>query len=72
MHIYTLDEAYDVILNKLDNLDSKKRKRYEKVYKKLKDFEDYIISLRSRYQLKEEHHKKKIQALSLMMDEEIV
>lgn len=45
MHIYTLDEAYSVILNKLDNLDSKKERRYEKVYKKLKDFEDYIISL---------------------------
>src|SRR5699024_9450776 len=33
MHIYTLDEAYNVILNKLDNLDSKKEQRYEKVYR---------------------------------------
>lgn len=45
MHIFTLKEAYDVILNKLDNVDEKKQKRYEKVYKKLKDFEDYIIDL---------------------------
>lgn len=45
MHIYTLEEAYDIILNKLDNLDSKKEKRYEKVYRKLKDFEDFMINL---------------------------
>ena len=45
MYIYTLEEAYDIILNKLDNLDAKKEKRYEKVYRKLKDFEDYMISL---------------------------
>lgn len=45
MHIFTLDESYDVILNKLDNVDEIKKKRYEKVYKKLKDFEDYIIDL---------------------------
>jgi len=45
MHIFTLDESYDVILNKLDNVDEIKKRRYEKVYKKLKDFEDYIIDL---------------------------
>lgn len=45
MHIYTLEEAYDIILNKLDNLDSKKEQRYEKVYKKLKDFENYMLNL---------------------------
>lgn len=45
MHIYTLEDAYDIILNKLDNLDYKKEKRYEKVYRKLKDFEDFMISL---------------------------
>lgn len=45
MHIYSLEEAYSVILNKLDNLDNKKEQRYDKVYRKLKDFEDYIISL---------------------------
>lgn len=45
MHIYSLDQAYNIILNKLDNLDRKKEKRYEKVFRKLKDFEDYIVSL---------------------------
>lgn len=45
MHIYSLEEAYDVILNKLDNVDEKKEQRYEKVYRKLKDFEDYMIYL---------------------------
>ena len=38
----TLTEAFDVILNKLDNVDEAKRHRYERVYAKLKDFEDYL------------------------------
>lgn len=45
MHIYSLSESFDIILEKLDNVDEKKETRYRKVYKKLKDFEDYIISL---------------------------
>lgn len=45
MHIFSLDESFDVILNKLDNVDSAKELRYKKVYKRLKDFEDYMISL---------------------------
>lgn len=45
MHIFTLDESYDVILNKLDNVDEAKKRRYEKVYNKLKDFENYMIDL---------------------------
>lgn len=45
IHVFSLKEAYDVILNKLDNLDKNKELRYEKVYNKLKDFEDYIINL---------------------------
>lgn len=45
MHIYTLDESFDVILNKLDNVDDAKEKRYRRVYAKLKDFEDYLINL---------------------------
>lgn len=45
MHIYTLEESFEVILNKLDNVDAAKENRYKKVYKRLKDFEDYIISL---------------------------
>lgn len=45
MHIYPLDESFDVILNKLDNVDEIKLNRYKKVYSKLKDFEDYLLDL---------------------------
>lgn len=45
IHFYTLSEAFDVILEKLDNVDLEKQHRYEKVYAKLKDFEDYLIDL---------------------------
>ena len=45
VRFWTLKESYDIILSKLDNVDEKKRRRYEKVYAKLKDFEDYLISL---------------------------
>ncbi|MDO4478517.1 MAG: HD domain-containing protein [Lachnospiraceae bacterium] len=41
----SLKDAYDVILNKLDNVDDAKKMRYEKVYRKLKTFEDYLVSL---------------------------
>lgn len=43
--LYPLDESFQVILSKLDNVDSKKRRRYEFVYGKLHDFEDYMRSL---------------------------
>lgn len=42
MHIFNLKDSFDVILNKLDNVDDNKRKRYQRVYAKLKDFEDYL------------------------------
>lgn len=45
VHFYTLAEAFDVILKKLDNVDEAKRHRYCKVYNKLKDFESYMVSL---------------------------
>jgi nicotinic acid mononucleotide adenylyltransferase len=45
MKYYSLDEAFDVILSKLDNVDDKKEKRYRRVYAKLKDFEKYLISM---------------------------
>ncbi|MFA7660341.1 MAG: cytidyltransferase [Anaerovoracaceae bacterium] len=45
VNFYTLKESFDVILNKLDNVDETKRDRYIKVYSKLKDFEEYIKSL---------------------------
>lgn len=45
IHIYTLDESFDVILGKLDNVDEKKKARYQRVYAKLHDFEDYMKSI---------------------------
>lgn len=42
VHFYSLKESFDVILNKLDNVDQKKLNRYKLVYAKLKDFEDYM------------------------------
>lgn len=45
IHFYSLDEAYDVILNKLDNVDEAKALRYRKVYNKLKDFENYMVEM---------------------------
>ena len=44
-YISTLDEAFNVILSKLDNVDEKKLNRYRFVYAKLHDFEDYMRSL---------------------------
>lgn len=41
---YTLKDAFDIILNKLDNVDDAKRRRYEYVYRKLRDFEEYLVS----------------------------
>ncbi len=45
VNFYTLKESFDVILNKLDNVDEAKRDRYVKVYSKLKDFEEHMKSL---------------------------
>jgi len=38
-----LEEAFQIILDKLDNVDSAKERRYKRVYRKLKDFRDYLI-----------------------------
>ncbi len=45
MHMYSLADSFDIVLNKLDNLDEKKEKRYRRVFAKLKDFEDYMTHL---------------------------
>ncbi|MBU4601473.1 cytidyltransferase, partial [bacterium] len=45
MRIFNLKNSFQLILGKLDNVDEKKRKRYCRVYEKLKDFEDYMINL---------------------------
>lgn len=45
IHFYTLADAFDVILNKLEHVDEKKRARYVRVYAKLHDFESYLRSI---------------------------
>ncbi|MGO1818219.1 MAG: cytidyltransferase [Senegalia sp. (in: firmicutes)] len=45
MHIYSLTDSFNIILDKLDNVDEEKENRYKKVYAKLKDFENYMINL---------------------------
>lgn len=45
MRILSLIEARDAILSKLYNIDDEKRTRYERVYHKLRDFEEYLASL---------------------------
>lgn len=42
---YTMQEAFGVILNKLEKVDEAKRRRYRRVYEKLYDFEQYMISI---------------------------
>ena len=43
--IFSLHDAFDVILHKLENVDRVKRRRYELVYRRLQDFEGYLLSL---------------------------
>ena len=40
--LFSLADAFDVILAKLDNVDAAKRRRYHYVYLKLRDFEGYL------------------------------
>ena len=40
--LFSLAGAFDVILSKLDNVDDAKRRRYNYVYFKLRDFEGYL------------------------------
>lgn len=42
--LYSLKDAFGVILSKLDNVDAAKKRRYEYVYRKLRDFEDYLTA----------------------------
>lgn len=43
--IYSLKDSFNVILSKLDNVDEAKLNRYKFVYARLRDFEDYMLSL---------------------------
>lgn len=45
MMYFNLKDSFDVILNKLDNLDSAKENRYRRVYEKLRDFECFLHDL---------------------------
>ena len=45
MGFFSLEDSFQVILDKLDNVDSAKENRYRHVYAKLKDFEKYMIHL---------------------------
>lgn len=45
MKLFSLEDAFHVILDKLENVDDEKSKRYKKVYSKLKDFEDFLSNL---------------------------
>ena len=40
--LFSLKDAFGVILSKLDNVDAAKRRRYDYVYLKLRDFEGYL------------------------------
>ena len=42
--ISTLTQAFQVILDKLDDVDGEKQKRYTRVYARLEDFEQYMVS----------------------------
>lgn len=44
MKIFSLDESFDIILSKLDNVDDSKEKRYRRVYNKLSDFEKFMVN----------------------------
>ncbi|MBQ4176941.1 MAG: HD domain-containing protein, partial [Lachnospiraceae bacterium] len=70
---WSLKESYDIILSKLDNVDDAKRRRYAKVYDKLKDFEDYLISLGVSVDLEDGWHRPEAHTpFSLMSTEEMV
>ena len=44
MEICTLEDARDVIFEKLANMTPEKARRYQRVYCKLRDFEEYLVS----------------------------
>jgi nicotinic acid mononucleotide adenylyltransferase len=45
MAFFPIEEAFQVIMNMLDNLDEDKKQRYETVYRKLKDLDDLFSLL---------------------------
>lgn len=57
MHIFSLADSFQVILEKLENVDTRKEARYNRVYGKLKDFEDYLRSINVKVNLDSEDEK---------------
>ena len=45
MAVISLKEAFDTILDKLEDVDQEKRRRYQAVYRRLRDMEDYALTL---------------------------
>lgn len=45
MKIHSLNSSFNIILSKLENVDDNKLSRYKKVYAKLEDFENFLISM---------------------------
>lgn len=77
MNIYSLRESFQVILNKLDNVDRHKEKRYRHVFAKLKDFEDFLIEQDIDVNLipfveKKIHPVKKQRFFSLLQGEKVI
>jgi nicotinic acid mononucleotide adenylyltransferase len=74
MNIFPLAMSFKVILDKLENVDEIKEKRYRRVYAKLKDFEDYLISIGINTSLEESENVNlhKAPVFSLMQGDEIV
>lgn len=77
MTFYNLDDSFQVILDKLDQVDEAKENRYKRVYRKLKDFEDFMISLgiildpKDERELPEHYERERIHP-SLLTGQEIV
>lgn len=72
MNIYTLDQSFHVILDKLDNVDQAKENRYIRVYNKLKDFESYMISLGVDISLSKKLEPKSKKQFELMNMDEVI
>ena len=45
MAVISLKEAFDTILDKLEDVDQEKHRRYQAVYRRLRDMEDYALTL---------------------------
>ncbi len=73
IRFWSLKDSYQVILEKLDNVDEKKRKRYARVYARLKDFEEYLIRLGCQVDLKHAYGSpQKENYVELMKEEELI